>query len=94
MFLCRYAVPSLCWLGVTSHMLQEGRVPQSRCHALSDRDRTLLPGLKARLACCPAWVQELQEMEGSGLKSDIEALQHEELMRQVQQRALQGSYLR
>lgn len=75
-------------------MLQEGRVPQSRCHALSDRDRTLLPGLKARLACCPAWVQELQEMEGSGLKSDIEALQHEELMRQVQQRALQGSYLR
>lgn len=75
-------------------MLQEGMVPQSRCHALSDRDRTLMPGLKARLAGCPDWVRELEEMEGLGLKADIEALQHEDLMRQVQQRVLQGSYLR
>lgn len=87
-------MPSLSWLGVTSHMLQAGRVPQSRCHALSDRDRRLLPGLKARLAGCPDWVAELQEMEGSGLKADIEALQHEDLLRQVQQVVLQGTYLR
>lgn len=87
-------MPSLCWLGVTSHMLQEGRVPQSRCHALSERDKQLLPGLKARLANCPDWVTELDEMESSGLKADIEALQHEDLMRQVQQAVLQGNYLR
>jgi hypothetical protein len=53
-----------------------------------------MPGLKARLAGCPDWVHELEEMEGLGLKADIEALQHDDLMRQVQQRVLQGSYLR
>lgn len=79
---------------MTSLMLQDGCVPQSRCHALSDRHRTLMPGLKLRLASNPSWVQELEEMEASGLKADIEALQHEDLMKQIQQRILQGSYLR
>jgi len=89
----RYAVPSLSWLGVTSEMLQEGSVPQSRCHALSSRDKAMLPNLKARLASCPDWVEELEEMEGLGLKADIEALQHEDLMGQLQRRILQGRYL-
>jgi hypothetical protein len=53
-----------------------------------------MPGLKLRLASNPSWVQELEEMEASGLKADIEALQHEDLMKQIQQRILQGSYLR
>lgn len=67
-------------------------MPQSGCHTLSQR-KQLLPGLKASLAACPDWVAELEEMQGSGLKADIEALQLEDLLRQVQQAVLLGNCL-
>jgi hypothetical protein len=59
--LCRYALPRLRWLGVVSSML--GDVPRSAFHALTPRDASLLPGLRARLAGHRAWLDELHEME-------------------------------
>ncbi|KAF6253724.1 Spo11/DNA topoisomerase VI subunit A [Scenedesmus sp. NREL 46B-D3] len=92
----RYAVPSLAWLGVTSDMLQD--VPASACQPLTPRDRAQLVNLKARLAgCCPSWLPELEEMEGLGLKADIEALYavmgHAGLAQELAQRMMQRQYL-
>lgn len=92
----RYAVPSLAWLGVTSDMLQD--VPSSACQPLTPRDRAQLTNLKTRLAgCCPGWLPELEEMEGLGLKADIEALYavmgHAGLATELAKRMMQRQYL-
>jgi hypothetical protein len=55
--------------------------------------KQLLPGLNASLAACPEWVAESEQVEGSGLKADIEALQLKDLLRQVQQAELLGNCL-
>lgn len=88
-------MPSLAWLGVTSDMLQD--VPGSACQPLTPRDRAQIRNLKPRLESCPDWVVELEEMEGLGLKADIEALYsvmgHAGLAEELARRVLQRQYL-
>jgi hypothetical protein len=77
-------------------MLQD--VPSSACQPLTPRDKAQLVNLKARLAgCCPRWLPELKEMEGLGLKADIEALYavmgHAGLAQELAKRMMQRQYL-
>lgn len=77
-------------------MLQEAGAPTAVFHPLTARDTSQLTTLAARLAdggCSPAWTAELDEMAAAGLKADIEAIEHEELMRQLKRRMLQHEYL-
>lgn len=77
-------------------MLQD--VPRSACQQLTQRDRALLANLKAKLAdSCSDWVPELDEMEKTGLKADIEALYgvlgHQGLAEVLSRRVLAQQYL-
>jgi meiotic recombination protein SPO11 len=69
----RYCLPPLCWLGVRSNTLSAAS-PES-FHALTDRDKAMMPGLRSQLMSvgAMAWVGELDAMEAADAKADIEA---------------------
>ncbi|KAG7669855.1 hypothetical protein Ndes2526B_g06214 [Nannochloris sp. 'desiccata'] len=74
----RYALPALKWLGVRSQLLRSA-ADASAFQELSLRDRALLPGLRTQLQAggeeeLSSWIQELDTMEASGSKADIEGL--------------------
>lgn len=77
---CKYGLTSLKWLGLRADMIRNvsGEVLQS----ITSRDAALIRSLKARLSAKQGvtgstqslgWVSELEEMENSGVKADIEA---------------------
>jgi meiotic recombination protein SPO11 len=77
---CKYGLTSLKWLGLRTDMIRNvsGEVLQS----ITNRDAGLIRSLKARLStkqgvtgstASLGWVSELEEMETSGVKADIEA---------------------
>lgn len=91
-----YAVPSLAWLGVTAEMLADAGVPLDRCHALSQRDRSVLASLRARLVAAGAgagWLAQADEMAAGGVKADIEALPHDALLAALRRGVLQRAWL-
>jgi meiotic recombination protein SPO11 len=73
----RYALPDLQWVGVRHGMLLKA-ADASAFQELTLRDRALLPGLKTQLQSgeedLSSWIQELEAMEASGSKADIEGV--------------------
>jgi meiotic recombination protein SPO11 len=74
----RYALPALQWLGVRSGLLRSA-ADSSAFQEMTLRDRALLPGLKTQLQAgtseeLSSWIQELDAMEASGSKADIEGV--------------------
>jgi meiotic recombination protein SPO11 len=74
----RYALPALQWLGVRSGLLRSA-ADANAFQELSPRDRALLPGLRTQLQAggdlnLSSWIQELDTMEASGSKADIEGV--------------------
>lgn len=49
-------------------------VPKTAFQSLSQRDRAMIQTLRPMLKHNPLWLHELQCMEESGMKCDIEAL--------------------
>ncbi|KAK9808973.1 hypothetical protein WJX72_007203 [[Myrmecia] bisecta] len=69
----RCAIPSLKWLGVRFDMLEDAA--DEVWQTLSDRDRSLIQGLQTGpLATNAAWMAELDLMDQTGRKAEIEAL--------------------
>ena len=71
----RYALPALQWLGVRSGFLRSA-VDAAAFQELTLRDRALLPGLKSQIQAddLSSWIQELDAMEASASKADIEGV--------------------
>jgi meiotic recombination protein SPO11 len=74
----RYALPALQWLGVRSGLLCKA-ADASGFQEMTMRDRALIPGLKTQFQAgngenLSSWIEELDAMEASGSKADIEGV--------------------
>uniref|UniRef100_A0A4W5LCD5 DNA topoisomerase (ATP-hydrolyzing) n=1 Tax=Hucho hucho TaxID=62062 RepID=A0A4W5LCD5_9TELE len=69
-------VPSVMWLGLLPSDLQRLRVPEDALIPLTQRDQKKLTSLLKRpyLACQPAWQREIEMMQQSKVKAEIQSL--------------------
>ncbi|XP_036803275.1 meiotic recombination protein SPO11 isoform X2 [Oncorhynchus mykiss] len=69
-------VPSVMWLGLLPSDLQRLRVPEDALIPLTQRDQNKLTSLLKRpyLACQPAWQREMEMMQRSKVKAEIQSL--------------------
>ncbi|KAJ8016224.1 hypothetical protein DPEC_G00004970 [Dallia pectoralis] len=69
-------VPSVMWLGLLPSDLQRLGVPEEALIPLTQRDMSKLTSLKKRpyLACQPVWHKEIEIMQQSKMKAEIQSL--------------------
>uniref|UniRef100_A0A8C8G2T0 DNA topoisomerase (ATP-hydrolyzing) n=1 Tax=Oncorhynchus tshawytscha TaxID=74940 RepID=A0A8C8G2T0_ONCTS len=69
-------VPSVMWLGLLPSDLHRLRVPEDALIPLTQRDQNKLTSLLKRpyLACQPAWQREMEMMQRSKVKAEIQSL--------------------
>ncbi|XP_010900615.3 meiotic recombination protein SPO11 [Esox lucius] len=69
-------VPSVMWLGLLPSDLQRLRVPEESLIPLTQRDKSKLTSLLKRpyLACQPIWYKEIEIMQQSEMKAEIQSL--------------------
>lgn len=91
------AVPQLGWLGMTADMAVA--LPITATTSLTERDATLLAGLRRRLGGAPrSWQEQLEAMAAAGVRADLEGLYGlfagaAGLADELARRLLRGQYL-